>query len=239
MKNYIKRTLECIGIGGAAMLLFGCKTIVRENIFASIDTGLGATVAENKQTQSYELKAGYIHSQFYSIPTGKIVENNSTNNAMVTSTNGTVTNAQISNAANITPQMVSGIKASTSLADVLLGMNIAENFAVGKDAVNSPAAVAMYIADAKTATNAVQAAAAVQSISANTATNFYSAALEKSSADIFEQYQAVTNAAIKAQWDGIITNVTSFMDITNLVNRGSPADWNTVNTALKNRGLLK
>jgi hypothetical protein len=70
-------------------------------------------------------------------------------------------------------------------------------------------------------------------------TNVFSSAQEKSSADIFEQYQAITNSAIKAEWDGIITNVTSYTSITNLVKQGTPADWNSVDTALKNRGLLK
>ena len=140
----------------------GCSTIVRENIISSIDTGVGATVAENKQTQMYELKAGYIRSQFYSIPTGKLVENTNSSTALVTSTNGTVTNAQISNAANITPQVVSGIKEHSGLGDLVLGMDVSENFAVGDVAVNSQAAVAMYIANAANTNNAAAAAKAVE-----------------------------------------------------------------------------
>ena len=33
------------------------------------------TVAQNQQTQMYEAKVGYVRTQFYMIPTGKVVEN--------------------------------------------------------------------------------------------------------------------------------------------------------------------
>jgi hypothetical protein len=79
----------------------------------------------------------------------------------VTSTNGTMTNAQISNAANITPQVVSGIKEHSGLGDLLLGMDVSENFAVGDVAVNSKAAIAMYIASAESTNNATAAQKAV------------------------------------------------------------------------------
>jgi len=138
----------------------GCKTIVRENIISSIDTGVGATIAENKQTQSYELKAGYIRSQFYSIPTGKLVENPgaATNTQIVTDNQGKPGSGKFSNAANVTPEMVSGIKSHSGLGDLLLGMDVSENFAVGEVAVNSQAAIAMYIANAANPTNAKAAA---------------------------------------------------------------------------------
>jgi hypothetical protein len=142
-------------------LLAGCETPVREDIIASVDTGIGASVAENKQTQMYELKAGYIHSQFYSIPTGKVVQNEQSGSTNYLG----ILKDKRSNRADITPQVVSGIHAKTSLADVILGMEISENFAVGSDAVKSAAASAMYVADAKTATNALAAADAVKSVS--------------------------------------------------------------------------
>jgi hypothetical protein len=163
--NQIRRIVVIVPLLAAGLFASGCKTIVRENIISSIDTGLGATLAENKQTQLYELKAGYIHSQFYSIPTGKLVENTAAagDSIIVTSPDGSTSQkGQISNAANITPQVVSGIRASTSLADVVLGMNILESFAVGKDAVNSPAAIAMYISTANNTNNAAAAAKAVE-----------------------------------------------------------------------------
>ena len=173
MKVITNKSGWLAAIGYVATLTTGCKTIVRENIISAIDTGVGATIAENKQTQLYELKAGYIRSQFYSIPTGKIVENSSTNNAMVTSTNGTTTNAQISNAANVTPQLVAGIRSKTSLGDILLGMEISESFAVGDIAVKSAAATAMYIANAKDPATAQAASDAVQGVDSGSATSTY------------------------------------------------------------------
>lgn len=111
----------------------GCTTVVRENILSSINTGIGVTVAENPQTQLYELKAGFIRTQFYSVPTGKKVKR----------CEGCDT-AEGSPAE--TPTVLSGIRAKSSAKDLFLGMDIAESFAVGVDAAKSDAAVAMYIA---------------------------------------------------------------------------------------------
>jgi len=237
MNRYRLKNIVIKPFFATAIILLGtsCSTIVRENIISSIDTGVGATVAENKQTQMYELKAGYIRSQFYSIPTGKLVENTNSSTALVTSTNSIVTNAQISNAANITPQVVSGIKEHSGLGDLLLGMDVSENFAVGEVAVMSPAAVAMYIATAQNSTNAAAASKAVQSLSEST----FSATEQDHMADVSEQYHAITDAATKAKWDGVITNVTGKTDFNDLVRTGTKTDWNSVYNILKSRSLLK
>ena len=162
------------------------KTVVRENILSSIESGVGITVAQNKQTQMYEVKAGFIRSQFYSIPTGKVVENDasvftdmSTCRKIASMPIGAITpperakvfsllsscvhekKTQTSNAANLTPELVSGIRAHTGWEDLFLGMDVSESFAVGQIAVKSDAAVAMYITMAKETGNANAAAAAV------------------------------------------------------------------------------
>lgn len=81
---------------------------------------------------------------------------------MVTTSKGsTTTKAKISNAANVTPQLVSGIKMHSGLQDLLLGLDVAENFAVGDVAVNSKAAVAMYLATAQDPANAQAASTAL------------------------------------------------------------------------------
>lgn len=180
-----------------AMLATACsKTVVRENILSSIETGIGLFLAENKQTQMYELKAGYFRSQFYSIPTGKVVEAeypttfinmSSCRRIATTLQNGSkdeqslafqamsscrrvmLNNGaeQLSNAANVTPEVVSGIHANMGLQDIILGMKVSENFAVGQVAVNSKAATAMYITETKdpgVALAASQAAASVSKI---------------------------------------------------------------------------
>lgn len=174
-----------------ALFVAGCsKTVVRENILSSIDTGIGLSLTENKQTQMYELKAGYIRSQFYSIPTGKVVETESPATFLtmssctkirsntpgktdgketavflsVSTCRGIITSPRseaVSNRADITPEIVSGIHSNMGLQDIILGMEVSENFAVGKVAVMSPAAVAMYIAQAKTNDTAKAASDAV------------------------------------------------------------------------------
>lgn len=171
MSNLRKRLGQVFVSGSLLLVSAGCKTIIRENIISSIDTGVGATVAENKETQLYELKAGYIRSQFYSVPTGKLVESGkaaSAETVIVTSPDGTTSQkGKISNAANVSPQMVAGIRSHSGLGDLLLGMDISENFAVGKDAVNSPAAIAMYITQTTNAAVANAASTAAQSASAS------------------------------------------------------------------------
>ncbi|MCQ8116671.1 hypothetical protein [Methylomonas rosea] len=136
-----------------------CQTVYRENIVSSINTGIGLFLAENPQTELYEIKAGYVRSQYYSIPTGKIVKNEDKNENIPDQTD------KRSNQADITPEVVSGIKMSSGVENLFLDMNVSENFAVGKAAVNSPAAVAMYIATAANENTASSAAKAVNSVS--------------------------------------------------------------------------
>src|SRR6185503_20188288 len=101
----------------------GCKTIARENIISSINTGIGITVAENPKTEMYEVKIGYIRSQFYSVPTGKTVEDE-----CGCSTNGT---SHHSNRAQDTPEVVSGIRMESGIEQLLVGLKVSESFAVG------------------------------------------------------------------------------------------------------------
>lgn len=147
--------------GAVALLGFtGCKTVVRENIISSINTGIGVSLAENPKTEMYEVKVGYIRSQFYSVPTGKNVED--------TSADG----KNLSNRANITPELVSGIRMESDARHLLLGVSVSESFAVGKVAVMSPAAAAMYIADARNKNNAAAASTAAKSVAEFNSDNF-------------------------------------------------------------------
>lgn len=158
----------------AALLLAagsGCQTAVRENIISTINTGVGVTLAENPQTQLYEVKVGYIRSQFYSIPTSKtVLEEDESNEITVSRSHDGQTNTVTGTsrysplteiAADRTPEVVSGIRMESGAQHLFLGVDISESFAVGAKAVNSPAAVAMYIAgarDPKTAKAASEAA---------------------------------------------------------------------------------
>jgi hypothetical protein len=76
-----------------------------------------------------------------------------------------VRESKLQNSANITPQLVSGIRAHTGWQDLFLGMDVSESFAVGETAVKSNAATAMYISMAKDPENAQAAADAISSLS--------------------------------------------------------------------------
>jgi hypothetical protein len=136
---------------GISIVFCGCKTVVRENILSSVNGGIGISVSENPQTEMYEVKLGYFRSQFYSVPTGKLVKGDKAF--------PNVTPA-FSNAAQNTPDVVSGIRVQSSWKQLFLGVDIEESFAVGKEAVNSDAAVAMYVASADTPEKARAAAVA-------------------------------------------------------------------------------
>ena len=169
----------------------GCTTVVRENIISNINTGVGVSVTENPQTQLYEIKAGYIRTQFYSVPTGKMIlysDKSQIQTTVVYNADGKTTNQVIvggiridpmtKNAANLTPEVVSGIKMHSGIDNLIVGMDVSENFAVGKTAVMSPAAVAMYTSQSQnpqTAQAAADAAAAVsnpEAAKAQVATKF-------------------------------------------------------------------
>ena len=130
------------------LLATGC-TAVNENVISTVNTGFGLQVAENPQSQLYEIKFGYMRNQFYSIPTSKRVTGN--NDASITNQIGT-------------PQVVSGIGGSADINGRSLGGGIAENFAVGETAVASPAAVMMYMATARTTNAAIAMSEAIKAI---------------------------------------------------------------------------
>jgi hypothetical protein len=143
------------------LVLTGCQTVVRENIISTINTGFGATLAENPQTQLYEVKVGYIRSQFYSIPTSKQVKGGKHTNE---EGNDVIAEGQLSNDPSGTPELVSGIRMESDAKTLNLGVKISENFAVGKEAVKSPAAVAMYASMAQTAAGAKAAASGAAAV---------------------------------------------------------------------------
>ena len=234
MKKQLNPIFCLTVLGSITLLGAGCTTVVRENIISSIDTGIGASVMENKQTQLYELKAGYIHSQFYSIPTGKVVENQKYHKTYGSNGVVKVIGDHQTNRADITPQLVAGIRAKTSLADVILGMEVSESFAVGSDAVKSDAATAMYIANAKDSKSADAAANAVRTLPPGV----MSVQTEKDSVSAYKQYKGAATAEV-SKWDAVIAATTDKTDMKDLVKNGLPEDWDAAVRALKNKKLMK
>lgn len=152
LRIFLAAVLSLSGWGGA-----GCKTVARETIISSINTGIGISLTQNPRSDMYEVKLGYIRSQYYSVPTGKNVEQPGTNEV------------QLAHHADITPEVLSGIRVESSARDLFLGANITESFAVGSYAVMSPAAVAMYVSQAKDAARADAAASATGLLPVNDA----------------------------------------------------------------------
>ena len=128
-------------------LLPACRAS-RENITASVVNTIGITVAQNETSQFYEAKAGYIRSQFYNIPTGKIIEKGP---------NGELqsVNAQ----ADVTPEVVSASSVESGVEQLFIGINSKELFAVGQYGVQSPAAVAMFLSNPSEGTSSPESVA--------------------------------------------------------------------------------
>lgn len=145
----------------------GCGTIARENVLSHINTGFGATLTENPQTQLYEVKLGFIRTQSYSVPTGKTIVKEK-------GPDGETAKVAEGSPADV-PELVSGIRVESGIKHLFLGANITESFALGSTAVNSPAAVAMYVATARNdaaATNAANAARDVAEAAERARTEF-------------------------------------------------------------------
>lgn len=226
------RNLNTLGaaLSLAALLAAGCSsTVIRENLLSSVETGVGISIAENHQTQLYEVRAGYIRSQFYSIPTGKLVRNTNAATALVSGPGAAVTNAQISNAADVTPVVVSGIRMHTGWQSLLLGMDVSENFAVGTVAVMSPAAVAMYVAGADSKEKAQSAAQAVGRTFTPEVLDPMARINQLHQSGTPAQQQAI-DEAVQGGWG------KSWPEF---VRDSQPADWLELGRVLDRRGILK
>ena len=157
-----KRLFTCM-----LVLFAGCST-PRENILAGINQVIGLSLAQNQQSLSYEGKIGFTRSQAYSIPTGKTILESSETSGLyrkddkadlivekgrydpLTSTNP-----------SITPELLSMVRVDAGVEEFLLGLHVSELFAVGKAAVQSPAAAALFVSQSKDKDVATEAAKAV------------------------------------------------------------------------------
>jgi hypothetical protein len=199
----------------------------------------------------------FLLSQLYSIPTGKMVESTDTGNdtAVVTSTNGATTKARFSNAANITPQLVAGIKSSTSLGDILVGMNISESFAVGEVAVQSPPAVAMYISTVTSATSADAASKAATGVAqgTNNAATTANTTMQHQKNAIGAGYFPAAPApaavapipiaagtkATRANFDQVIQAITGLENFSDFFSTATAAQTSLVYSTLQNQKVIQ
>ncbi|MEM1353911.1 MAG: hypothetical protein AAGH88_03405 [Planctomycetota bacterium] len=117
----------------------GCsERLLRENVFANTETGIGIFVAQNRQTQMYEGKLGYFRHELFLVPTNTSVNGDK---------NGPVS---VSGPMDQTPEVLADIAGS---AGILTGdrATIRQRLAVGQRAVNAPAAIALMADDAEEA----------------------------------------------------------------------------------------
>lgn len=148
----------------------GCSDrLLRENVFANTETMVGVQLAQNAQTQMYELKAGFVRHELFLVPTGKRVVYNA--DGEVVPTDDTITNGQVTarktasgeNAADRTPEVLGEIMVDGALpfAPGQGGnpprVGVYQRLAVGKLAVAQPAAIALFARDSATAKAAVEA----------------------------------------------------------------------------------
>jgi hypothetical protein len=110
----------------------GCTT---GYITASVQSVIGLDVSENPHTQVPHVRFGYIRSQYYYVPTGKYTGSQ---------TEGSADKA--TDKASDTPELVSSIDIDISFGS---SSKIKEKFAIGKTAVTSLSAGAMFDPEGK------------------------------------------------------------------------------------------
>ncbi|MEQ1727518.1 MAG: hypothetical protein ABL982_03980 [Vicinamibacterales bacterium] len=132
----------------AALSLPSCSTLLRENVLATTETSVGVSLGQNHQTGSYELDVGYGRREFFFVPTSKRVHNKGEP--------GPVTE---NNDPSQTPEVLAVIGATGQAGDANAKGTIGQALAVGRLAVQSPVAIAVFARDSKTAEAASTASA--------------------------------------------------------------------------------
>jgi hypothetical protein len=129
-----------LSLAAAAIPLPGCSdTLLRESVLANTETLIGLSVSQDPRTNLYQGRVGYARHELFLVPTAKRVGANSESSGDPTST----------------PEVLGEIMADGTLpaaAGQLGGrVGVYQRLAVGKQAVQSSAAVALLARDAQTA----------------------------------------------------------------------------------------
>jgi hypothetical protein len=134
----------------------GCSTrLARENVFANTESAFGLTVAENPQTQMYELKLGYARHELFYVPSSKLVfyEKGAGKGREVAPTS--ITNY---NDPSSTPEVLAEIQIGGSGQSRGGSFTLRQRLAIGKNAVGAPAAVGLMAGDSQAAMEVVRVA---------------------------------------------------------------------------------
>ncbi len=138
----------------------GCSTkLLRENVLATTQSAIGLSLAQNAQTQMYELKAGFFRHEFFLVPTSKRVVNDADNKDAAGTTNrdGRLDTLKCieHNDPSHTPEVLAEIQVGgygkQSIKEQGGRVEVYQRLAVGRQAVRSRAAVALMASDAETA----------------------------------------------------------------------------------------
>ncbi|MEL6328290.1 MAG: hypothetical protein AAFR38_01400 [Planctomycetota bacterium] len=132
--------LKCAAAVIALVWLGGCAggKILRENVLATTQSTIGVTIAQNAQTQVYELKAGFARNEFFLVPTNKTIQYAEKGGAK--QKESAVFEGSAAETANVLAEIQVGGASKGSNNSV----EIYQRLAVGDIAVRSGAAIALY-----------------------------------------------------------------------------------------------
>lgn len=181
------RAMGLLAIAAAACgLAGGCsERLLRENVLATTQGTVGIMLAQNPQTQVYELKIGGARNEFFLVPTGKRLVSTSSGDAagnliskladrIPTTSDGAsggrmtdlemirfiqlleVIKGMEHNNVGTTPEVLAEIQVNGRAKQTLNGeqggtVDVYQRLAVGREAVRTPAAVALMANDPETA----------------------------------------------------------------------------------------
>lgn len=140
MKRKSVRLSVCLA--AVVVMGSGCSNkLLRETVLANTETMVGLSVAQNSQSQAYELKFGFARHELFIVPTDKFVKY-----AQKGGINAPETSSKPG--ADITANVVGEIRIGFDSDLNKQGAKVYQRLAVGPLAVQSPAAVALLADDA-------------------------------------------------------------------------------------------
>ena len=123
----------------------GCsERLMRENVFANTETGIGIFITQNPKTQLYEAKLGYFRHELFFVPTSKTIKYKFVDGKRVE-------DKVVENDPSLTPEVLAVVAIGARAKGDNAGFDVRQRLAVGKIAVKSDAATALMTDDASDA----------------------------------------------------------------------------------------
>lgn len=124
----------------------GCsERLMRENVFANTETGIGIFITQNPKTQLYEAKLGYFRHELFFVPTSKTIKYKFVDGKRVESE---AKHYDPSSTPEVLAEIAIGAKADKNKA----GFDVRQRLAVGAIAVQQNSALALMSDDPAVAT---------------------------------------------------------------------------------------